>query len=263
MSAVFAVTNQKGGVGKTTTVVNLAAAVAIRGRRVLVIDTDPQANATSALGYDRKTIKTSIYDVIIGEVPLAEAVIVTTRLGLDLVPAATALAGAEVELVSLDGRERRLRRALTPLRERYDLVLIDCPPSLGLLTINAMTAADGLIVPLQCEYLALEGLGQLLNTVQRVRANLNSGLRMAGVVLTMFDPRLNLAQQVVEEVRRHFPQELFHTIVPRSVRLSEAPSFGQTIFEYDSGSKGAAAYRFLAEELLSRLGMSVAAGQGG
>lgn len=251
MSQVYAAANQKGGVGKTTTVVNLGAYLAEAGKRVLLVDVDPQANATSSLGVDKNALRSSIYDAIIGDTPLESVLTLTERLGLDLIPSAPALAGAEIELVSMFSREHRLQRALQPVRERYDYVLIDCPPSLGLLTINALTAADEVIIPIQCEYLPLEGLTQLLRTVDLVRRNLNPELGIKGLLMTMFDARTNLAQQVVDEVRRHFPDSTFRTIVPRSVRLSEAPSYGEPILDYAPSSPGAVAYRALAREIAS------------
>lgn len=256
MSRVIAVVNQKGGVGKTTTAVNLGAALAVRGVQTLVVDADPQANATSALGFDRRNLPSgSLYHALLGLQPVGEIIQSTGRAGLDLLPTSIDLAGAEVELVDLRQRERRLGNVLEPVGDRYDVVLVDCPPSLGLLTINALVAAGEVIVPVQCEYLALEGLSELTVTIDRVRQGLNQGLRLSGLVLTMFDPRLNLAQQVVQQVRAHFPQT-FSTIVPRTVRLSEAPGFGQSILEYDPASKGAQAYLTLAGELLDRAGVA-------
>jgi len=253
VTRIYAFVNQKGGVGKTTTAVNLGAYLAATGRRVLLIDVDPQANATSSLGIDPAAQRTSLYDVLIRGKSLAEVVIDSPQPGLYLAPSAAALAGAEVEMVSLLSREHLLRRALQSLPNTYDHILIDCPPSLGLLTINALTAAtDGVIVPIQCEYLALEGLGRLWQTVQLVRESLNPQLYISGMVLTMFDTRTNLSQQVVREVRTHFPNQAFDAVIPRSVRLSEAPSYGQTILAYAPDSAGAHAYRALAQELLDR-----------
>ncbi|MBI4320028.1 MAG: ParA family protein [Chloroflexi bacterium] len=252
MGRVCAVANQKGGVGKTTTAINLGAYLAASGRSTLLVDMDPQANATSGLGFDKMQVSPSIYDALMGQADLGSTVVLTNRVGLDLVPAAISLAGAEVEMVSLLAREERLHRALKKVNDRYDYVLLDCPPSLGLLTVNALTAADGVIIPIQCEYLALEGVGQLVNTIGLIRDNLNPRLRVLGMIMTMYDSRTNLSQQVVAEVRQYFPALVFETIVPRSVRLSEAPSYGQSILDYDPASKGAVAYRMLAEEVMRR-----------
>ena len=249
---VLALTNQKGGVGKTTTAVNLGACLAARGRRVLLVDVDPQANASASLGLDPPPAR-SIYEVLIEEATIDEVTLDTNQPGLRLVPSTSDLAGAEVEMVPAMAREYRLDRALDSARTTYDLVIIDCPPSLSLLTINALTAADQVIVPVQCEYLPLEGLGQLTHTLDLVRRNLNSKLRLLGLLLTMFDGRTNLSQQVAQEVRSHFPST-FQAVIPRSVRLSEAPSHGLPICAYDPSSRAARAYQALADEVLSVLG---------
>ncbi|MDQ7029407.1 MAG: AAA family ATPase [Ardenticatenia bacterium] len=250
---VIALANQKGGVGKTTTAVNLGAALAMAGHRVLLVDVDPQANATSHVGCDPKAVAASIYDVLIGRRPAVECVVKTTWSGLDLIPSTPDLAGAEVEMVSLLAREHVLRRHLENLRSEYEYVLLDPPPSLGLLTVNALTAADNVLIPVQAEYLALEGLSRLLQTVDLVREHLNPALELLGVLVTMYDVRTRLAAEVAAEVRRHFGALVFETIIPRSVRLGEAPSFGETIFEYDPRSAGAQAYARLAEEVVRRL----------
>ena len=251
MTHVYALVNQKGGVGKTTTAVNLGAYLAAKNQRVLLIDIDPQANATSSLGFNKHQIKRSTYHILIDDVPLPQTIQLTKRLRLDLAPSSAALAGAEVELVDLAERERRLKRALAEVQANYDYVLIDCPPSLGLLTVNALTAAHGVLVPVQCEYLALEGLSQLMNTVQLVRKALNPGLIVRGLIMTMFDSRMKLAQQVVNEAKSHFGNRVFTTLVPRSVRLGEAPSFGEPILSYAPTSSGGIAYDQLADELLN------------
>jgi chromosome partitioning protein len=249
---VTACTNQKGGVGKTTTVINLAAFLALSGTRTLVIDLDPQGNATSGLGIDRRFVEYSAYDALVDGVPIAELVVGTSIEGLDLVPSAPALSGAEIELVGVAARERRLTASLAGLNGRYERVLIDCPPSLGLLTVNALTAADGVLIPIQTEYYALEGLSQLVNTIRRVREGLNPRLEIDGVLLTMYDARTNLSAQVASEVRRHMNGSVYRTVVPRSVRLSEAPSHGLPIALYDPASRGADAYRELAGEVVAR-----------
>jgi chromosome partitioning protein len=250
---VVAFANQKGGVGKTTTAVNSAVSLAQRGYRVLLIDTDPQGNATSSLGIDKLGVARSIYDVLVDNLPLAEAIVATDRPGLDLVASTPMLAGAEIELVEAEGRETRLRRTLAGVLPRYDVVLIDCPPSLGLLTVNALTAARSVVVPIQCEFLALEGLGQLMTTIDLVKRGLNPPLDVTGVLMTMFDARTRLSAHVVAEVRRYFPHRMFGAVVPRSVRLAEAPSYGQAIVEYDPSSRGAEAYEAFVGELATRL----------
>jgi chromosome partitioning protein len=249
---VTACTNQKGGVGKTTTVINLAAYLALSGTRTLVIDLDPQGNATSGLGVDRRTVDRSSYEALVDRAPLSELAVTTTVDRLDLVPSSTALSGAEVELVGIPARERRLAASLAELNGRYERVLIDCPPSLGLLTLNALTAADGVLIPIQTEYYALEGLSQLVNTIRRVREGLNPRLEIEGVLLTMYDGRTKLSAQVASEVRRHMNGTVYQTVVPRSVRLSEAPSHGLPIALYDPASRGADAYRELAGEVAAR-----------
>lgn len=251
MSRIYAIVNQKGGVGKTTSVINLAANLAENGRRVLIADIDPQANATSGIGLDKNNLESSIYDLLLQEVPPQEAIVHQKEAGLDVLPAHPGLAGAEVELVNAIGREYRLQKGLEGVNGRYDYILIDCPPSLGLLTVNALTAAkSGVLIPVQCEYLALEGLTQLVQTIDLVQKYLNPGLQIRGLILTMYDSRTNLSRQVVEEVRRYFPGKVFRTIVPRNVRLSEAPSYGQPITLYAPKSPGAIAYKVLTAELL-------------
>ncbi|HEX8728967.1 MAG TPA: AAA family ATPase [Ktedonobacterales bacterium] len=254
MSArVFAIANQKGGVGKTTTTVNLAACLAEAGRRTLVVDLDPQSNTTTHLGVDPHGVATSLYELLVNEnVTVKDAVKPEVRPNLSLLPAKVALYAAEIELVYLEHREFRLKHALDSVSDQYDFILIDCPPSLGLLTVNALTASDGVILPLQCEYFALEGMQQLLNTVRLVRDRLNQHIILFGVVLTMFDPRTKLGSEVVREISEHFPKEKFEKIIPRNVRLGEAPSYGMTILEHDPRSPGALAYRGLAEEVIAR-----------
>jgi chromosome partitioning protein len=246
---VLAIANQKGGVGKTTTAVNLGAALAELGYRVLVVDLDPQGNATTGLGVNARNLESSIYDVILHDVPIEDCIEPTNLRNLFLVPATIDLAGAEIELVPAFSRELRLKRAIGNVLDDFDFLLIDCPPSLGLLTVNALAAAHEVAVPIQCEYYALEGLGQLLNNIERVRANLNPGLSVTTIIMTMFDARTRLAEQVVDEVRRHFGDRVCRSVVPRSVRLSEAPSFGQPIIVFDPTSRGAIAYRELAKEV--------------
>ena len=249
MGKIIAVANQKGGVGKTTTSVNLSAAFAEMGKKVLLIDCDPQGNATSGLGIEKDGLELSIYDALINDTPMEE-IIIQTQFGLDVVPSVMDLAGAEVELVNLEDKQYRLKKAVELVKKNYDYILIDCPPSLGHVTLNALTAADSVLLPLQCEFSALEGLSQLLSTVQLVQEQLNEKLRIEGLVLTMYDSRTNLAEQVVEEVKTHFPDMVYATKIPRNVRLSEAPSFGKPIFAYASSSKGAQAYMSLAEEVI-------------
>ncbi len=249
---IIAIANQKGGVGKTTTAVNLGASLAETGHRVLVIDVDPQGNASTGLGIDPTRRSRSTYQVLAAQVPLTEAMVETEVPGLWAVPSTIDLAGAEIELVSQFARETRLARALEAVRGAFDFVLLDCPPSLGLLTVNALTAADELLVPIQCEYYALEGLGQLLENIRLVQQSVNPRLALTGIVLTMFDPRTRLADQVVAEVREYFGPAVYETVIPRSVRLAEAPGFGRPITLYDPSSPGAASYRSLAREVLDR-----------
>ena len=251
MGKIIAVVNQKGGVGKTTTAVNLTAALTEAGKKVLLCDFDPQANGTSGLGLDKRKLKKSIYDVIINDVP-AEEVIVATKYG-DVLPASADLAGAAVELISMDAPNLRLKQALSAVRDRYDAILIDCPPSLELLSINALAAADSILIPVQCEYFALEGLADLMNTLRLVKKRVNPGLEIFGVALTMFDGRTNFSTQVAQEVRKHFPGKVFATVIPRNVRLAEAPSHGLPVCAYDKSSRGAVAYRSMAEEILKKL----------
>ena len=251
MTKIIAVTNQKGGVGKTTTAVNLSALVAESGKRVLLVDIDPQGNATSGLGKSDADSNT-VYEVLLGEAAARDAIVPTGFGGLDLMPTSIELAGAEIELVSVDRREGLLKKALEDIKNDYDYIFIDCPPSLSLLTLNALTAADSVLIPIQCEYYALEGVGQLVNTVKLIRMKLNPNLKVEGILLTMFDARTNLCAQVVQEVRNHFRDEAFDTMIPRNVRLSEAPSYGMPIHLYDPRCAGAQAYRELAAELIER-----------
>lgn len=249
MGKVIAVANQKGGVGKTTTTVNLATLLAKKGKKILLIDTDPQGNATSGLGI-AKELELSVYDILIGETKINETLQETAIKNLKVCPSNISLAGAEVELVSMMSREQRLKTKLDEVKEEYDYILIDCPPSLGLITLNAFTAADSVLIPVQCEYFALEGLGQLLNTVNLVKKHLNKNLEIEGALLTMYDARTNLSNQVVKEVKKYFEDKVYKTVIPRNVRLSEAPSYGMPISIYDPKSKGAKAYEKFTKELL-------------
>ena len=253
MGKIIAFANQKGGVGKTTTAINLAAALSERGKHVLLCDFDPQGNATSGFGVDPRSLETSVYDLIVSEDPDTKSGIVQTK-WVDIIGANVNLAGAELDLIAMDHREARLKLVLDKVKDEYDYVFIDCPPSLGLLTLNCLCAADSFLVPLQCEYYALEGLSQLMTTVRMVKKNMNPKLSLEGVLLTMFDGRTNLSIQVVEEVKKHFPGEVFASVVPRNVRLSEAPSHGKPITAYDRMCRGAEAYLSLADEILSKNG---------
>lgn len=251
MSKIIAIANQKGGVGKTTTSVNLGASMATLGKRVLLVDIDPQGNTTSGVGINKADVANCIYDILINEVNPLETILETQIDGLHIIPATIQLAGAEIELVSTISRELKLKKALNAVKHNYDYIIIDCPPSLGILTINSLTASDSVIIPIQCEYYALEGLSQLLNTVRLVQKNLNPYLKIEGVLLTMLDARTNLGIQVIEEVKKYFQEKVYRTIIPRNVRLSEAPSHGQSIITYDSRSKGAEVYLELAKEVIS------------
>ena len=252
MGKIIAIVNQKGGVAKTTTAINLSAAIAQRGHHTLLVDLDPQGNATSGLGIDRRQIEHCVYDLLINDAPLEAVLLHTDYQQLDLIPATIQLAGAEVELVSAISRENRLRQILRPQKERYDYIFIDCPPSLNMITVNALVAANTVLVPIQCEYFALEGLEQLLHTVNLVKKRLNPELEIEGIVFTMYDARTNLSLQVVEEVKRSLGQSVYRTIIPRNVRLGESPSHGLPINLYDPKSKGAEAYALLAEEVMEK-----------
>jgi chromosome partitioning protein len=263
MSRVIAIANQKGGVGKTTTAINLGASLAVAEKKTLVVDIDPQGNATSGLGLERRDTLPTVYDVLIGERPAAEAIVSSVHFPtLDLIPSTRDLVGAEIELVEAPNRETILRRALEALRDRYDYILVDCPPSLGLLTLNTLTAADSVLIPIQCEFYALEGLSQLLNTIRLVQRGLNPPLDIEGVLLTMYDRRLNLSRQVASEAREYFGAKVYRTAIPRNVRLAEAPGFGQPIVLYDVLSQGAQAYLQLAKEVLARRPADGDAGKG-
>ncbi|AOV09020.1 ParA family protein [Sporosarcina ureilytica] len=250
MSRIIAIANQKGGVGKTTTSVNLSACLAHIGKKVLLIDTDPQGNATSGVGINKGDVHKCIYDILIDDVDIDDVILSTKVENLDIIPATISLAGAEIELVSTISREVRMKHAIQEVKGKYDYIIIDCPPSLGLLTINALTASDAIIIPVQCEYYALEGLSQLLSTIRLVQKHLNEDLMIDGVLLTMFDARTNLGIQVIEEVKKYFQDKVYKTIIPRNVRLSEAPSHGEPIIVYDSRSRGAEVYLELAKEVV-------------
>jgi chromosome partitioning protein len=252
MSRVIAIANQKGGVGKTTTAINLAASLAILEHRTLLIDADPQANATSGIGFDPRNIKTSIYECIINEVEPKDIILSTDTPNLDLIPAHIDLVGAEIEMINLPNREMMMRQAISKIKDQYEFIIIDCSPSLGLITVNSLTAADSVIVPVQCEYFALEGLGKLLNTIKIVQSRLNPDLEIEGILLTMYDSRLRLSNQVVDEVKTHFQQMVFDTIIQRNIRLGEAPSFGLSVLMHDANSSGAINYLNLAREILQK-----------
>ncbi|RDW15243.1 sporulation initiation inhibitor Soj [Oceanobacillus arenosus] len=251
MGKIMSIANQKGGVGKTTSSVNISACLAYLGKKVLLVDTDPQGNATSGVGINKADVSNCVYNVLVEDLPAEEVVISTELDNLDIIPATIQLAGAEIELVPIISREIRLKRALDSLKDSYDYIIIDCPPSLGLLTLNALTASDTVIIPVQCEYYALEGLSQLLNTIRLVQKHLNKTLMIEGVLLTMLDARTNLGIQVIDEVKKYFQDKVYHTIIPRNVRLGEAPSHGQPIITYDPKSKGAEVYLELAKEVMA------------
>lgn len=252
MGKVIALANQKGGVGKTTSTINLSAALGIKNKKVLLIDLDPQGNATSGVGVDKEATEYSIYDVLINEVSINDAIVKTNCKNLDLCPSNIQLAGAEIEMVDIEEREFIFKKAINDIRDKYDYILIDCPPSLGLLTLNAFVAVDTILIPIQCEYYALEGLSQLIKTIKEIKKSLNKNLDLEGVLLTMFDSRTNLSVQVAEEVKKYYPDKLYKSVIPRNVRLSEAPSYGMSIFEYDKHSKGANSYLSLAKEVIKR-----------
>ena len=256
MGKAIAIFNQKGGVGKTTTNINLGACLAMKGKKVLILDLDPQGNTTSGIGIKKKTLDYTVYDLLIDDnFDTRSAIIPTAIEGLDIIPASVDLAGAEIELVQIDGREKRLKNAIDKVRDSYDYIFIDCPPSLGLLTINSLTAVESVLIPLQCEFYALEGVSQLMNTIELVKRGLNPGLEIEGVILSMFDGRTNLSAQVVQEVKRYFGDKVYSTVIPRNIRLAEAPGYGMAITQYDPKSKGAEAYIEFADEFLEREGV--------
>jgi chromosome partitioning protein len=254
MGKIIAIANQKGGVGKTTTTINLAASLAVLEKKVLMIDADPQANATSGTGFDVKNIKTGIYECLIDEVNPNDVILSSEIEGLDLLPSSIDLVGAEIEMLNMPNRERMLKSVIDKIEKKYDYILLDCSPSLGLITVNSLTAANSVMIPVQCEYFALEGLGKLLNTIKIIQSRLNPDLEIEGFVLTMYDSRLRLSNQVVEEVRRHFQQMVFDTIIQRNIKISEAPSFGKPVIMYDAESKGSLNYLILAREVLQKNG---------
>ena len=257
MGKTIAITNQKGGVGKTTTAINLAASLAVLEYKTLLVDADPQANATSGIGFDPKNVQTSIYECIIDDIDPKNVILQTDTPHLSLIPAHIDLVGAEIEIINRPNREKMMRRSLTKIKDDYDFIILDCSPSLGLITVNALTAADSVIIPVQCEYFALEGLGKLLNTIKIVQSRLNTELSIEGILLTMFDTRLNLSKQVVEEVKTHFQQMVFNTLINRNTKLGEAPSYGSSIIMYDAGSTGAINYLNLAREILQKNNMTI------
>lgn len=253
MGKAIAIFNQKGGVGKTTTNINLGACLAIKGKKVLMLDIDPQGNTTSGIGVQKKNLEYTVYDLLVTDnFDTKKAIIHTSVPGLDIIPASVNLAGAEIELVQLEGRERRLKKTIDKVRDDYDYILVDCPPSLGLLTINSLTAVESVLIPIQCEFYALEGVSQLVSTINLVKKSLNSNIEIEGVILSMFDGRTNLSVQVVQEVKKYFGSKVYATVIPRNIRLAEAPSYGMAITEYDPKSKGAQAYQEFADEFLER-----------
>jgi chromosome partitioning protein len=256
MNKIISIVNQKGGVGKTTTAINLAASLAVLEYKTLLVDADPQANSTSGIGFDPKDIRTGLYEVLVNEVPAEDAILETDYKFLDILPSNIDLVGAEIELISVPNREKLMKFALTKIRDKYDFIIIDCSPSLGLITTNSLVASDSVIIPVQCEYFALEGLGKLLNTLKIIQSGMNPDLQIEGLLLTMYDMRLRLSNQVVEEVKMHFQQLVFDTIIQRNTKLSEAPSFGKAVISHDADSKGAINYLNLAKELLFKNGLS-------